>query len=154
MGIMGVAPSPEMLVQVTAREEDVVRQGGLALLPEPAGAVPSGGVVAETGLRTIPPRENGGTVDIRQLTAGTTVLIPVLVEGALFSVGDGHFAQGDGEVCGTAIETNSTLHARFGLRKGQATGPGTGIRFEQSERTAPIGVQHTPPPVYRSTRMA
>ena len=139
MGIMGVAPSTEMLLRVTAREDEMLRRGELALPPEPIGAVPAGGDIAETGLRTIPPRENGGNVDIKQLTAGTTVLIPVFVEGALFSAGDGHFAQGDGEVCGTAIETNATLQARFGLRKGQATGPGAGIRFEQSDRSRPIG---------------
>ena len=139
MGIMGVAPSTEMLLRVTAREDEMLRRGELALPPEPMGAVPAGGDIAETGLRTIPPRENGGNVDIKQLTVGTTVLIPVFVEGALFSAGDGHFAQGDGEVCGTAIETNATLRARFGLRKGQATGPGAGIRFEQSDRSRPIG---------------
>lgn len=139
MGIMGVAPSAEMLCQITARENDMVRRGELALPPEPAGAVPAKSDIAETGLRTIPPRENGGNVDIKQLTAGTTVLIPVFVEGALFSTGDGHFAQGDGEVCGTAIEANATLHARFGLRKGQAMGPGAGIRFEQPDRSRPIG---------------
>ena len=57
-----------------------------------------------TGLRTIPPREIGGNLDIRQLVAGSRLWLPVDVPGALFSVGDLHFAQGDGEVCGTAIE--------------------------------------------------
>ncbi len=53
---------------------------------------------------TIPPRENGGNMDDRDLTTGTTVYFPVFVEGALFSIGDPHLAQGDGEVMGTAIE--------------------------------------------------
>ena len=56
---------------------------------------------AADGLRTIPPRETGGNLDIRQLVAGSRLCLPVDVPGALFSVGDLHFAQGDGEVCGT-----------------------------------------------------
>jgi acetamidase/formamidase len=55
-------------------------------------------------LSTIPPRVNGGNMDNPHLTAGTTVYFPVFVEGALFSIGDTHAAQGFGEVCGTAIE--------------------------------------------------
>ena len=55
-------------------------------------------------LSTIPPRANGGNMDDPNLTQGTVVYFPVFVEGALFSVGDGHAAQGLGEVCGTAIE--------------------------------------------------
>ena len=53
---------------------------------------------------TIPPRPHGGNLDCRELVAGTTLLLPVPVDGALFSVGDGHAAQGDGEVGGTAVE--------------------------------------------------
>jgi len=55
-------------------------------------------------LNTIPPRENGGNMDDPHLVEGTTVYFPVFVEGALFSIGDTHAAQGAGEVCGTAIE--------------------------------------------------
>jgi acetamidase/formamidase len=54
---------------------------------------------------TLPPRRNGGNLDNKELTAGATLYLPVQVDGALFSVGDGHAAQGDGEVCITAIET-------------------------------------------------
>jgi acetamidase/formamidase len=53
---------------------------------------------------TIPPYWHGGNLDCRELVAGSTLYLPVPVEGALFSVGDGHAAQGDGEVGGTAIE--------------------------------------------------
>ena len=56
-------------------------------------------------LVTIPPRTNGGNMDNRHMIAGTTVYFPVQVEGALFSIGDTHAAQGDGEVSGSAIET-------------------------------------------------
>jgi acetamidase/formamidase len=64
------------------------------------------GVAPDTDslLVTIPPRSNGGNMDDRDLVAGTTVYFPVFVEGALFSLGDPHLAQGDGEVMGTAIE--------------------------------------------------
>lgn len=61
---------------------------------------------AEIGLHSIvPPRRVGGNLDIRDLAAGTVLYLPVEVDGALFSVGDTHAAQGDGEVCGTAIES-------------------------------------------------
>jgi acetamidase/formamidase len=63
-----------------------------------------------------PPRRNGGNIDNKELVAGTTLYLPVHVDGALFSVGDGHGVQGDGEVCVTAIETGLIgtfeLHAR------------------------------------------
>ena len=54
---------------------------------------------------TIPPRRCGGNIDCKELVAGTTLFLPIPVDGALFSAGDGHAAQGDGEVSGTAIET-------------------------------------------------
>ena len=54
---------------------------------------------------TQPPRKNGGNMDNKELVAGTTLYLPIHVDGALFSCGDGHGAQGDGEVCVTAIET-------------------------------------------------
>ena len=66
---------------------------------------------------TAPPRKNGGNADVKQLTAGTTLYLPVWVDGALFSCGDGHAAQGDGEVCTTAIETSMTATLRFTLRR-------------------------------------
>ena len=63
-------------------------------------------------------------MDVRQLTVGSTLALPVLVPGALFSVGDVHAAQGDGEVAGTAIEMDSTVTLRFGLDKGRTiSGP-------------------------------
>ncbi|MCC6792860.1 MAG: acetamidase/formamidase family protein [Thermomicrobiales bacterium] len=68
---------------------------------------------------TPPPRRVGGNLDIRQLTAGATLLLPVETPGALFSTGDAHAAQGDGEVAGTAIEMDATVTLRFDLRKGE-----------------------------------
>ncbi len=71
---------------------------------------------------TLPPRRNGGNLDNKELVAGTTLYLPVQVEGANFSVGDGHAVQGDGEVCVTAIETGLvgtfTLTLRDDMRLG------------------------------------
>jgi formamidase len=120
MGVMGVAPSREIRESMRAREAALAARGGIALPPEPGGAVPTTPEVAHHGLRTIPPRETAGNLDIKQLVAGTTLLIPVWTRGALFSVGDAHFAQGDGEACGTAIEMSATFQAELSLRKGGA----------------------------------
>ena len=67
---------------------------------------------------TMPPRKNGGNMDVKQLVRGTTLYLPVWVDGALFSVGDGHGAQGDGEVCVTAVEMMARVTLRFGLERG------------------------------------
>jgi acetamidase/formamidase len=66
---------------------------------------------------SIVPREFGGNMDNKELVAGTTVYFPVFNEGALFSAGDGHAVQGDGEVCLTAIETCLTGKVRLTVRK-------------------------------------
>jgi acetamidase/formamidase len=65
----------------------------------------------------VPPRRWGGNMDIKHLRAGTTLLLPIGVEGALFSVGDTHAAMGDGEVCGTAVETAMDITLRLSLRR-------------------------------------
>jgi acetamidase/formamidase len=66
-------------------------------------------------LSTIPPRANGGNLDDPHVVEGTTVYLPVQVEGALFSIGDAHAVQGQGEVCGTAIETPMRIVAELNL---------------------------------------
>ena len=74
---------------------------------------------AETGQHSVvPPRRMGGNMDIRDMAAGTELYLPVEVAGALFSVGDTHACQGDGEVCGTAIESPCSVAAKFELVKG------------------------------------
>jgi formamidase len=79
----------------------------------------------------MPPREIGGNFDTKQMVAGTRVFLPVSTPGALFSAGDAHFAQGDGEVCGTAIETTVRLRVGFDLRPGEAAAHGVDdVRFE------------------------
>ena len=119
MGVSGVAPSAAKLAEWTAREQRVIDKGGLAFPPDPAGAVPTG-PCGLTGLRTLPPRENGGNFDVKQLTKGSKLFLPVFKEGGLFSTGDGHFAQGDGEVCVTAVEMGATAVVRFKVHKGLA----------------------------------
>jgi acetamidase/formamidase len=64
-----------------------------------------------------PPRSMGGNLDTRQLGPGSKLYLPVEVEGALFGIGDGHAAQGDGEVCGSAIEVPMTVTVRLTVRK-------------------------------------
>src|SRR5437868_8598269 len=119
MGVSAVAPSAAKLAEWTAREQHVIDQGGLAFPPDAAGAVPAG-PCGLAGLRTLPPRENGGNFDAKQLTHGAKLFLPVYVEGGLFSTGDGHFAQGDGEVCVTAVEMGATAIVRFKVHKGLA----------------------------------
>jgi acetamidase/formamidase len=66
---------------------------------------------------TIPPRPFGGNIDCKELVAGTTLFLPVPVDGALFSAGDGHALQGDGEVSGTAIECPAEAQVTLDLRR-------------------------------------
>ncbi len=76
---------------------------------------------AEAGLHSVvPPRRVGGNLDMRDAAAGTVLVLPVAVQDALFSVGDTHAAQGDGEVCGTAIESPMSVALRFELVPGGA----------------------------------
>ena len=120
MGVSGVAPTTAQVAAWTAREDALAARGGFVFPPDASGAIPSGGLPATEGLRTLPPRENGGNFDVKQLTKGAKLLLPVAVEGALFSTGDGHFAQGDGEVCVTAVEMGATVAVRFRVLKGAA----------------------------------
>ncbi|MET0773569.1 MAG: acetamidase/formamidase family protein [Candidatus Limnocylindrales bacterium] len=66
---------------------------------------------------TIPPSETGGNMDTRHITRGTRLWLPIQAPGGLFSLGDGHAAQGDGEVCGTAIETPVRVSVRLTIRR-------------------------------------
>jgi len=105
-------------------DDDVAhfRQGiemPLAPFPGNLGVVP-----AEPGPHsTIPPRSVGGNLDIKHLTAGSTLYLPVEVAGGLFSVGDLHAAQGDGEVCITAIEIPGQIRLRLRLADRDVDGP-------------------------------
>jgi formamidase len=104
----------------------------VVLTPSAASAVPSDARIANAALRTIPPRETGGNLDVKQLSKGVRLNLPVTASGALFSIGDAHFAQGDGECCGTAIEMGATFHLEFRIHKGVAAQ--RGIRDVQFAR--------------------
>ena len=129
-GLMGTAPSAELLAKWTKRETDLIatdpnRVPPLALPPLPDSAIlgtlegAEFDRVAGEAARTAPPRENGGNQDIKNFTAGTRVFYPVFVEGAKLSLGDLHFSQGDGEItfCG-AIEMAGYLDLRVKIIKG------------------------------------
>jgi acetamidase/formamidase len=101
------------------------RQRGIATVPWGAeiDLAPFFGVMGVApppnygAVTSIVPREFGGNIDLKELTAGTTLFLPVWTAGALFSAGDGHGVQGDGEVCVTALETALTGTFRLTLRK-------------------------------------
>ncbi len=133
MGVSGVAPSRQQVEAWTKREAELMARGGMVFPPDASGAVPASGPAATQGLRTLPPRENGGNFDVKQLSKGARLLLPVAMDGALFSTGDGHFAQGDGEVCVTAVEMGATCVVRFRVHRGEAERKG--IRWPRFQRT-------------------
>ena len=108
-------PEPHVIVSSIAAGE--VAFGALARLPVRPFLGTIGVAPAAPGLHSvIPPRRVGGNMDCRDVRAGATLLLPVEVEGALLSAGDPHGGQGDGEVCGTAIETSARARVRVELR--------------------------------------
>jgi formamidase len=129
-GLMGTAPSAELLARWNSREQALIdtdpnRVPPLALPPEPEfavlGSLPESEYarVAGEAARTAPPRENGGNQDIKNLSKGSRVFYPVFVDGANLSLGDLHFSQGDGEItfCG-AIEMGGFIDLHVDLIKG------------------------------------
>lgn len=93
----------------------------LAAIPLAPFAGTIGVAPAEPGPHDIiPPRRVGGNMDVRDIVAGSVLHLPVEVAGALFSIGDTHAAQGDGEVCGTAIESPMNVALTLDLQKGGA----------------------------------
>ncbi|KAK5057500.1 hypothetical protein LTR84_011500 [Exophiala bonariae] len=132
-GILGCAPSPEILAEWNKREAELISTTSLSRVvaqpPQPQN-VHAGSAdeevktkVGKEGARTIPGRpEHGGNCDIKNLSRGSKVYLPVHVKGAKFSVGDLHFSQGDGEIsfCG-AIEIAGVITIKFQVIKdGQA----------------------------------
>ncbi|MBI4519432.1 MAG: acetamidase/formamidase family protein [Gemmatimonadetes bacterium] len=111
--IFSIAPG-DTVAQFTER---------IAVRLRPFAGVMGVAPATDSMLSTIPPRANGGNLDNRYLTAGTTVYFPVFVEGALFSVGDTHAAQGDGEISGTAIEAPMRIVYRVEVLKGHRPVP-------------------------------
>jgi formamidase len=117
LGCVAVAPSRELFARAAQREQALADRGGAVLAPQPRSAVPAHEPYASQALRTIPPRENGGNLDIAQVRQGSRLLLPVYVPGGMLSVGDAHLAQGEGEVCGTAIEVAATVTLEISLRR-------------------------------------
>jgi formamidase len=113
-GVVTTLPDDRLLADVLARETRLLDQGGAVLNPDPTEAEPASlcgaeGTKPAECLRTIPPREHGGNMDIRYITTGTTVYLPCYIDGCGLAVGDFHYAQGDGEVAGTAIEMGGRM---------------------------------------------
>jgi formamidase len=136
-GLIGCAPSRELLDKWNTREKALVDKGTagspawkpkippLAALPNPENAVvgllegAQADRAASEGARTVPPREHGGNCDIKNLSKGSRIYFPVYVKGAKLSMGDIHFSQGDGEIsfCG-AIEMAGYLDLHVDIIKG------------------------------------
>ncbi|MDP7340419.1 MAG: acetamidase/formamidase family protein, partial [Vicinamibacterales bacterium] len=105
-GIVTVLPGREQLDAMLSREAELVALGGAGFPPHalhasPAAVCGPNGSHAEECLRTLPPREHGGNLDIRYLQVGVTLYLPCYIDGCGLAIGDPHFAQGDGEVSGT-----------------------------------------------------
>ena len=118
-GLLPEHDFPKPFLQIWDVSEGTLARSerGLAIPTQPFPGV-MGVALDEPGAHsTMPPRKNGGNMDVKQLVKGTTLYLPVWVDGALFSVGDGHGAQGDGEVCVTAVEMMARVTLRFGVER-------------------------------------
>jgi acetamidase/formamidase len=118
-----------------ALDREVSRSLGTAVVPLRPFCGVMGVAPAEAGeFRTRPPGPFGGNMDVRELCTGATLYLPVLHPGALFSAGDAHAAQGDGEVCINGIECPADVALRFRLHRQQ---PLAGPLLESAESLSP-----------------
>jgi acetamidase/formamidase len=120
-GLMPESEFPSAFLQIWDLSDGKTARmtGRHVVVPQaPFPGVMGTGLPEPGGHSTMPPRKNGGNMDVKQLTAGSTLYLPVWVDGALFSVGDAHAAQGDGEVCVTAVEMSARVTLSFGLERG------------------------------------
>ncbi len=128
---------PEPGIHVWDLEGDVGRfVNGIEVPLDPFPGVVGVAPAADGEHSTTPPRRVGGNMDVKHFTAGSTVYLPVEVAGALFSVGDCHGAQGDGEVCLTGIEAPMFVTARLSVRTDMAIDQ---PRFETNGPFTPTG---------------
>ncbi|HXV65340.1 MAG TPA: acetamidase/formamidase family protein [Vicinamibacteria bacterium] len=141
-GVVTVLPGREELDTMLAREAALAEAGGSVFAPHAPYASPAevcgpGGSHEAECLRTVPPREHGGNMDIRYLGVGVTIYLPCYVPGCGLGMGDMHFAQGDGEVSGTAIEMDADAIVTTALIK---DGPrlGRGPHYEGPVRLLDI----------------
>ena len=126
MGTVGVLPGKPELEKWLKREKALADAGGAALTPQPVDALPSdlcgtNGTAKDECVRTVPPRENGGNLDTKETVVGTTLLFPCFIDGCGLFAGDVHYAQGGGEVCGTAIEMGAKVTMRAKIMPGMAS---------------------------------
>ena len=115
-GVVTTMPGPNQLRVMLEREQALADAGGRVSLPmtdfaDPAALCGRNGSARGECLRTIPPREHGGNMDIRYLKAGVSIYLPCFIDGCGLAIGDLHYAQGDGEVSGTAIEMSADVWA-------------------------------------------
>jgi formamidase len=144
MGTLGTLPGKAELDTWLAREKALAAAGGAVLLPQPVDALPSDlcgvdGSAKSECVRTVPPRENGGNSDAKETVVGTTILLPCFIDGCGLFAGDVHFAQGGGEVAGTAIEMGARVTLRAKVIPGGASRLST-MHFEggaQLKKLAP-----------------
>jgi len=116
--------------------------GTIGVAPAPRGPAP-----------LLVPTSAGGNMDVPQMGAGTVLHLPVQVPGALFSAGDAHGVQGDGEVCGTGAETSSQLHVRIDAGPGTSSTPWYvhAVRRDEREWVATTGIG---PDLFQAAREA
>lgn len=141
-GIVTTLTGPEEHAAMLTREAKLLAAGGAVNPPNTRFAVPASlcgpeGSQREACLRTGPPREHGGNMDIRYLGGGVTIYLPCYIDGCGLALGDVHFAQGDGEVSGTAIEMDADVTLTTRVIKG---GPGLlrGPHYEGPSRLLDI----------------
>ena len=164
MGSVGVMPGEEEVEKWLARESQLGAAGGVALPPQPISARPAeicgpNGSHKDKCLRTVPPRENGGNMDVKQMVEGTTLLLPCYIDGCGFFIGDVHYAQGDGEVAGHVkdmwIDRAEMMfrYLEIELPSGQrvlAPTPFARIRRTEVELTAILSTQFANVPALRN----
>ncbi|KEZ77576.1 formamidase [Salinisphaera hydrothermalis] len=130
-GLIGCLPSRDLLETWNRREADLIATNPDRVPPlanPPVAATAHMGAMtgddrdkaAAEGARTVPPREHGGNVDIKDLSRGSKIFFPVYVDGGGLSVGDLHFSQGDGEItfCGAIEMAGGWVHMKVELIKG------------------------------------
>lgn len=128
--------SARKTVGFQARHSDFAVELPLEPMLGTVGVAPPGGEVRSS----LVPERFGGNLDTPQMKAGTTCYLQVFVEGALFSIGDGHYRQGEGEACGTAVEGAMTSTLIVELIKGSAGTPAPAWpRLEDDDHWMAVG---------------
>jgi formamidase len=144
MGTVGVLPDKPELDKWLKREKELADAGGAVLTPQPVEALPADlcgvdGTAKDECVRTVPPRENGGNLDSKEMVVGTTLHFPCFQDGCGLFAGDVHFAMGGGEVAGTAIEMGGRVTLQAKITRGGAALLST-VHFEggsQLKKLAP-----------------